>query len=57
MTDYKVVTTGIEIFNSNVTGACKFVIFFVLKEAFPVYVDLDAVQVSSADSKISTYGF
>lgn len=51
------IQTRIELYPSNVTWACKFVLFLGDKEAFQVFVDIHAVQISSADSKISSYGF
>lgn len=36
---------------------CKFVAFFVNEEALKMFIYIDAIQVSSTDFKISTYGF
>ena len=47
----------IELFYSHVTRTCKLVVFFAIEEAFKVFVYFHAVQVSSTNFEISTYGF
>lgn len=47
----------IELFYSHVTRTCKLVVLFALEEAFKVFVYFHAVQVSSTNFEISTYGF
>lgn len=47
----------IELFYSHVTRTCKLVVLFAIEEAFKVFVYFHAVQVSSTNFEISTYGF
>ena len=47
----------IELFYSHVTRTCKLVVLFAIEEAFKVFVYFHAVQVSSSNFEISTYGF